>query len=364
MVKLLWIIMPVFLSLFILFAAPVFSQNALSENNQQEEFLYNPLPNIMLEKLKKMTEDISFVLDNYFIYDGINNEKHIKSRHKIALSGERIKPAISSLQKQLSMRFDDIVQTTSEKRSDLADKVNKLENCRIATENLLAEIFQSVLTFDFSDYNNNARDKNKDDYANYMFSLKNRMEEFQYNLIEIYDITDEFREGETTLAAFERMGFVIKGNCDKKMNSAPIIKYADAAKKLNFIKKDGTPFTDKEMKGITSSNFSIEQENPLAVKWFPISWNGLHFFGIIFRDIPNFKSPDKFEEVMEIYFLGQISDDTIGNIMFKKISNSRPIEIRWIDESGKKYIIWDKDLIIYPTNFTPPARNSLYNITL
>ncbi|MEK7627169.1 MAG: hypothetical protein AAB397_01125 [Patescibacteria group bacterium] len=342
--------------------APIASRD-ISASDQQEKFFYNPLPNKMLEQLTKIVKNTSFVLKNYFICDEIDNTQYIKSEHKIKLSGEQliyITSTIESLNKSIEYHSDlwrnnkNIAPIDREKRYDnIYRNMNELENYRATIEEMLGTLFEPVINFDFSDYNNNSRDQNEDTFINHLFTLKNRLKELQDDLMATYAITHMFYNGETILREFENKGFILEGNIEN------FFEQSQATKKLKLIKKDGTPFTNEEMANLTPDNFkNADQMNVPAVKWFPLSFNGLEFIGCVFRDIPNIERSDGFEKIIELYFLGPI-DNPIEEIIFDQTTNKLPMEIRWIDDAGNKHIIWHP-YRIYPTDFFPPVSNSLY----
>ena len=335
----------------------------ISADNGQEKFFYNPLPNKMLEQLTTITKNASFVLENYFICGEINNTQYIKSGYKIKLSGEQLKYMASTIESlgesikyhsALLQNNKNIVPANREKRyNTIYCSMNELENNRAIMEEMLGTLFEPIINFDFSDYNNNLRDPNQDTYVNYLFSLKNRLQEFQDDLMETYAITNMFYGGEATLEELESKGFVLESNIGN------FIEQSQATKGLKFIKKDGTPFTNEEMTNLTPDNFkNADKTHFPTVNWFPISFNGLEFIGCVFRDIPSIKRSDRFEEIVELYFLGQ-TNSPMEELIFNQTMHGLPMEIRWIDNAGNKHIIWNP-YYIYPAKFFPPASNSLY----
>ena len=184
---------------------------------------------------------------------------------------------------------------------------------------------------------------------------------FEPPLRTAYDTILAYKQGEELLRIFADKGFILEGNADINGKFIPFLSKVKEMKNFSLIDSDCVPLTKEEMSALTAADFkNDEQSDTPKINWFRIEMPGYGWLGAIFRDNPEMRHSDGFEEIIEFYYIGA-PRKPFSELMFEKTmeNDEAPIEIRWFDTKGKTHIIWNPSAI-YPLSYYPPASNSIY----
>lgn len=315
-------------------------------------------------------DNIPFVLNNFFIINGVNNRDKVDVTDKFSLTHEEsefIDRVLGEVGLKLKETRDILAKNGNSMTLDAEERQGIYGPC---LQNLVSVTQQEMEIFKiifrefqdreeefFWDIQLNQR-KYSQEFIGYMNGLRSWRNNFKNAWFKSFQIIDDYELGECVLFRFEKKGFTFLGS-DYYFEAAEKAKNLPFIKSSNIGEDDRRPLTKEEMEEL---RLNVAKQDLLnTIRWTVVMLNPKtnDYFGVIVRHNPDFDTTQENQEfgnIVEIYYLGY--GEKPLNIL-QEAFNNLPLVIRWRGKDGKLYMVWNPG-IIYPLDWVPYISNSLY----